>query len=259
MIDSKGSLKVFFRLPFNAVINKESIMTPIAQIRQIRIGQPENFARNQQSAINKQPVSGKTAVTPSSLAGDGVGDPRFHGGADKAVHVYAQHHYDTWRHELPEAQNMHAGGFGENFCLDGADEHSVCIGDEWQIGTARFAVSQGRQPCWKLNERFGIADMSLRVQQSLRCGWYLRVLAAGEVAAGDEVFLLARPFPEWSVARVLALIDSRCCDAETMRAVLQLPLPESWARLFSRRLETGGCEDWNRRLFGDGSDGKKAA
>ena len=85
-------------------------MHPIAQIRQIRIGQPENFARNQQSAINKQPVSGKTAVTPSGLAGDGVGDPRFHGGADKAVHVYALHHYDTWRRELPAAQNMHAGG-----------------------------------------------------------------------------------------------------------------------------------------------------
>ena len=76
-------------------------MTPIAQIRQIRIGQPENFARNQQSAINKQPVSGKIAVTPSGLAGDSVGDPRFHGGADKAVHVYALHHYDTWRRELP--------------------------------------------------------------------------------------------------------------------------------------------------------------
>ena len=234
-------------------------MHPIAQIRQIRIGQPENFARGQKSAINKQPISGKIAVTPTGLAGDGVGDPRFHGGADKAVHVYALHHYDTWRRELPAAQNMHAGGFGENFCLDGADEHSVCIGDEWQIGTARFAVSQGRQPCWKLNERFGVADMSLRVQQSLRCGWYLRVLAAGEVAAGDEVFLLSRPFPEWSVARVLALIDSRCCDADEMRAVLRLPLPESWARLFARRLETGGCEDWDRRLFGDGSDGKKAA
>mgnify|MGYP002755154533 CR=1 FL=1 len=137
-------------------------MHPIAQIRQIRIGQPENFARNQQSAINKQPVSGKIAVTPSGLAGDSVGDPRFHGGA-------------------------------------------------------------------------------------------------GEVAAGDEVFLLSRPFPEWSVARVLALIDSRCCDADEMRAVLRLPLPESWARLFARRLETGGCEDWDRRLFGDGSDGKKAA
>ena len=61
------------------------------------------------------------------------------------------------------------------------------------------------------------------------------------------------------MARVLALIDSRCCDAETMRAVLQLPLPESWARLFSRRLETGECEDWQLRLFGADGDGKKAA
>ena len=237
----------------------EGSLKPPFQAAFAQTGQPENFARGQKSAINKQPISGKIAVTPTGLAGDEVGDPRFHGGADKAVHVYALHHYDAWRRELPDAQNMHAGGFGENFCISGADEHSVCIGDECQIGSARFAVSQGRQPCWKLNERFGIADMSLRVQQSLRCGWYLRVLAAGEVASGDEVFLLSRPFPEWSVARVLALIDSRCCDADEMRAVLRLPLPESWARLFARRLETGGCEDWDRRLFGDGSDGKKAA
>ncbi|MGF6147213.1 6-N-hydroxylaminopurine resistance protein [Kingella potus] len=225
-------------------------MAVIAQIRQIRIGQPEHFARGQKSAINKQPVCGKTAVTPTGLAGDGVGDPRFHGGADKAVHVYALHHYDAWRRELPDAANMRAGGFGENFCIEGADENSVCIGDEWQIGTARFAVSQGRQPCWKLNERFSVADMSLRVQQSLRCGWYLRVLAAGEVEAGGDVRLLARPFPEWSVARVLALIARGCCAADEMREVLRLPLPESWANLFARRLETGVCEDWDRRLFG---------
>ena len=94
-------------------------------------------------------------------------------------------------------------------------------------------------------------NLALRVQQSLRCGWYLRVLAAGEVAAGDEVHLLARPFPDWTVARVLALIAEGCCDADEMRAVLRLPLPESWARLFARRLETGECEDWDRRLFGE--------
>jgi hypothetical protein len=35
-----------------------------------------------------------------------------------------------------------------------------------------------------------------------------------------------------------------------MREVLQLPLPPSWQHMFQRRLDTGECEDWQRRLFG---------
>ena len=124
------------------------------------------------------------------------------------------------------------------------------MGDIWQIGTARFQVSQGRQPCWKLNERFGIADMALQVQQSLRCGWYLRVLETGQIQAGDPIFLLERPFPDWPLTRILQLIDSRNCDEHAMREALRLPLPSSWQRLFEQRLLTGTCEDWQRRLFG---------
>ena len=124
------------------------------------------------------------------------------------------------------------------------------MGDIWQIGTARFQVSQGRQPCWKLNERFGIADMALQVQQSLRCGWYLRVLETGRIQAGDPIFLLERPFPDWPLTRILHLIDSRNCDEHALRDPLRLPLPSSWQHLFEQRLLTGTCEDWQRRLFG---------
>ena len=55
----------------------------------------------------------------------------------------------------------------------------VAIGEE-----AVFEVSQGRQPCWKLNDRFEQPDMAARVQADGRTGWYLRVLEPGTIGAG---------------------------------------------------------------------------
>ena len=63
-------------------------MNPTAILRQIRIGQPQPFARGQVSAMDRQPAHGTVEVLADTLAGDSVGDTRFHGGADKAVHCY---------------------------------------------------------------------------------------------------------------------------------------------------------------------------
>ena len=207
------------------------------------------------SGIAKQPRSGPVAVSTLGLEGDEQGDPRVHGGPDKAVHCYTFSHYPYWRRELAgnataQALLAQPGAFGENFSIDGLDEASICIGDQWQVGSARFEISQGRQPCWKLNDRFAVPDMALRVQTSLRAGWYLRVLQAGQVQAGDTVWLLARPHPDWSIARLLRTIAERDCAPETLRQILQLPLPPSWHKLFARRLENASVEDWSSRLVG---------
>ena len=136
------------------------------------------------SAIDKRPVEGPVQVHALGLAGDAQADLRVHGGLDKALHCYAWHHYATWRAELQGGTLWDApGAFGENLSIDGLDEQSVCIGDRWGIGTAVTVVTQGRQPCFKLNMRFGVADMAARVQQTLRAGWYLRVEQPGEIAA----------------------------------------------------------------------------
>ena len=104
-------------------------MNPTAILRQIRIGQPQPFARGQVSAMDRQPAHGTVEVLADTLAGDSVGDTRFHGGADKAVHCYTLAHYDDWRALYPDNPRFQAGGFGENLCIDGADETNVCMGD----------------------------------------------------------------------------------------------------------------------------------
>ncbi|WP_200932099.1 MOSC domain-containing protein [Pseudorhodoferax sp. Leaf265] len=224
----------------------------IARVRTVLTGPARPYTRpGSRSAIDKQPQAGPVAVGALGLAGDEQGDLRVHGGPDKAVHCYASVHYPVWRTELPPASRLQApGAFGENLSLDGLDEHGVCIGDRWQIGSAQCEVSQGRQPCWKLNDRFGVPDMARRVQDSGRAGWYLRVVQPGQVQAGDSVLLLARPHANWSIARLLRLIAERSCVPAVLDEVLALPLPPSWERLFRRRREQGQAEDWAPRLQG---------
>ena len=228
----------------------------MARVRAVLCGPALPYTRpGSRSAIAKQPRSGPVRVGPQGLEGDEQGDLRVHGGPDKAVHCYAFEHYPHWRQALvgqatAQALLTQPGAFGENLSLDGLTEHQVCLGDEWQIGQVRLQISQGRQPCWKLNDRFGLPDMALRVQTSLRAGWYLRVLQVGQVQAGDTVWLLARPHPEWPIDRLLRVIAERDCAPETLREILTLPLPPSWHRLFTRRLESASVEDWSSRLVG---------
>ena len=229
--------------------------TVIGQVHAVLVGRVRPYTRpGSQSAIDKAPRTGPVAAAALGLEGDEQGDLRVHGGPDKAVHCYAWAHYAHWRAALPPASAPlldQPGAFGENLSLDGLDEHGACIGDLWQIGSAQFEVSQGRQPCWKLNDRFGVPDMARRLQDSGRAGWYLRVVQPGAVQAGDSVLLLARPHAGWTVARLLQLIAERSCEPAVLDEVLALPLPPSWQRLFGRRRVQGQVEDWGSRLEGN--------
>jgi len=85
----------------------------------------------------------------------------FHGGVDKAVHQYFPGHYPSWREEYPEKDSFQVGGFGENLvCEGGMNERNVCIGDVYRVGSEEdgvlLQVSLPRQPCFKLNHRFGL-------------------------------------------------------------------------------------------------------
>jgi len=185
------------------------------------------------------------------LVGDTQVDWRIHGGADKAVHCYSWSHYLAWRKELPGCSAFAApGAFGENLSVEGLDEQTVCVGDVWRVGQTVLEVTQGRQPCFKLNLRFGVVDMAARVQQTLRAGWYMRVINPGLVAAGNSMELLERPHPGYSLASLLALIRDRSTDAKQLERVLQLPLTPSWRRLFERRIQSGEVEDWTKRMVG---------
>lgn len=202
------------------------------------------------SAIDKQPLAGAVIAGAEGLAGDEHGDTRHHGGPDKAIHAYAASHYPLWRAELPEqAERFRPGGFGENLVVEGVSEAGVCLGDRFRLGGALLELSQARQPCWRLNLRFGRADMARLVQETGRSGWYFRVLEPGAVRAGDTATLDARPNPGWTLARVTRLLYHDRANRADLAALGALPgLPESWRRLAERRLASGRTEDWSARV-----------
>lgn len=197
------------------------------------------------------------AVTPLMLGacgfeGDEQADRRVHGGVEKAVHHYPFEHYAIWQAELGRLQPLTApGGFGENLSSNGLTEVNVAVGDIFQLGTARVQVSQGRQPCWKLNLRFGIPDMARRVQDTGRTGWYFRVLEPGVVAPDDRITLIDRVAPDWTLHRLWHALYIDRLNLHELRGIATLEvLAEGWRNYARRRLESGRVEDWSKRLDG---------
>ncbi|MET3660980.1 MOSC domain-containing protein [Aquamicrobium ahrensii] len=199
------------------------------------------------SGIDKKPVRGRQRITYTGLEGDNQGDTRHHGGPEKAVHHYPADHYAVWRREGVEAS---APAFGENLTTFGLSEANVCIGDVYRFGSSLVQVSQGRQPCWRLNARFEQPDMAVRVQKSGRTGWYYRVLEEGVAEAGNMLALCERPQPDWSLTRIIELLYTRTMDMESLSELSKMPeLAQSWRDLATRRIASRQVEDWNRRLY----------
>ena len=164
-------------------------------------------AKGEASAIDKRAVEGRRAVGALGIAGDEQADLSVHGGPDKAIHHYPRDHYDWWAETIGDhALLQDAGAFGENISTSGLTESAACIGDRYRLGSALVEISQGRQPCWKLGHRFGIATLPATVVTSRRGGWYYRVIEDGAVGAGDALDLMERPLPDWSVERVFHLL-----------------------------------------------------
>ncbi len=204
------------------------------------------------SGIDKIAVSHRIWLEPQGFHGDAQGDRKHHGGPDKAVHHYAFEHYETWRHDLGAMPIFNRpGAFGENFSTMGLTEATVAVGDVYKAGGALIEVSQGRQPCWRLNLRFGLSDMAFRVQRSGLTGWYYRVLEPGFVTSGDAMALVDRRSPEWTIERLWRVLYIDPLNLDELSMMSQLAgLPEGWRQYAQRRLASGVVEDWRRRLDG---------
>ncbi|KID12400.1 MOSC domain-containing protein [Ponticoccus alexandrii] len=204
------------------------------------------------SGIGKTPVTHPLTLSPEGFEGDEQADRRVHGGIEKAVHHYPLDHYSDWRAELSDLQALTApGGFGENISTAGLTEAEVAVGDTFRLGDALIQVSQGRQPCWKLNHRFGVPNMARRVQQTGRTGWYYRVLEPGTVTPGDRLELIDRLAPDWTLRRLWHALYVDRMNLVELEGIAALDvLAEGWRKYAVRRLDSRRVEDWSARLDG---------
>jgi MOSC domain-containing protein YiiM len=188
------------------------------------------------TAIFKTPVNKRIPLHWMNLEGDQQADLSVHGGQNKAVYAYPSEHYSPWRKELPIA-DLSWGAFGENFTTAGLVEDNVCLGDRFTIGTAEVVVTQPRNPCFKLNLKFGCDDMAKRFLASRRSGFYLRVLREGEVGPGDPIVLVHQDENHISISDAMRLYLHEPNLNDLRRRALQVKyLSSSWRERFSQQI-----------------------
>ena len=187
------------------------------------------------TSIFKTPVAGRVWVSKLNLDGDQQSDLSVHGGIDKAVYAYPSEHYVFWREQLP-GTDLPWGAFGENLTTEGLDEETH-IGDRFRIGSAEFAVTQPRMPCFKLGIRFHDPGMIKQFLGSRRTGFYFSVLVEGEVGAGDSIQLIRRDENSLTVADIVNLYAADAANQDALRRASELSsLPLGWRDYFRKRL-----------------------
>jgi MOSC domain-containing protein YiiM len=193
-------------------------------IEAVCTGTARPFHGAELSAIAKRPCDGMLQVLAEGLAPDEQADRRVHGGPEMALHLYPMDHHAWWRGRIGDHEALdEPGGFGTNFAVSGLTEDMVHIGDRFRLGTALIEISQPRQPCWKIEHRFGNKGMVAAIIKSGRCGWYFRVIETGEVQAGDALERVAIGALEWTVAQVFSVLVAGKGSQADYAALAALP------------------------------------
>ncbi len=188
------------------------------------------------TGIFKDPVSRALQLGPLGLEGDEQADLKNHGGVDRAVYAYTIENYRYWAQELGR-DDLEPGQFGENFTVEGMLEEDVCVGDEFRVGAARLQVTQPRVPCFKLEMRMKEERFLQPFLRSGRTGFYLRVLEAGVVRAGDPIEKIRADPRAMSVAEVCALFYFDRGNLPGARRALEIEaLSPGWREGFEARL-----------------------
>lgn len=205
-----------------------------AEIKSVCVGMPklvDDDGREVLTAIWKHPVDKRVKVHKLSIEGDGQADLTVHGGRDKAVYVYPDKHYPTWKAELA-VEALEPAQFGENLAVSEVDESNVRIGDRFRFGTVEAVVAQPRLPCFKLALRMADKTFPQRFLKSGRLGFYLRIETEGETGAGDSFERIGKAGHEFSITRLWETVFGGERDADTAARALELlpHLDEGWER-----------------------------
>lgn len=183
------------------------------------------------TGIRKRPRDGPVRVTLEGLAGDEVGDREHHGGLNRALHMFASEHYDVFAARLDQV--VPRPWVGENLTVRGYADDVAQLGDRLRVGTALAEVTMPTERCGNPGWVTGIPKLRKWMIETLRTGFYLRVLEPGVVRGGDTLEIVERGNPAWPIARLSAVMYRRVADAGAVAEVEQLAgiAPEWLARI----------------------------
>jgi ferredoxin-NADP reductase/MOSC domain-containing protein YiiM/ferredoxin len=216
---------------------------PVGTLVSVNVGMPKEVpwqGRTVFTGVFKDPVTGPRHVGKLNIEGDGQGDLAGHGGEMRAVFVYQIDSYRYWERELGRNDFVY-GQFGENFTVEGLSDGEVCIGDRYQIGSAVFEVTQPRVTCYRVGIRMDDARIPALLVSHHRPGFYFRVIAEGDVQAGDEIIKLASGPEGMLVAEADALLYLPGHTRQQLLRALRVPaLSPGWQASFRALLEGAG-------------------
>ena len=204
------------------------------------IGGPKPFrADGEKSAMARVATDAAVMLRREGFEGDQVADTKVHGGPEKALHLYPAEHYPYWIAKLEGHELLgQAGAFGENISASGLTEDKVKIGDRFRIGKALVEIAQGRQPCWKIDHRFGVHGVSRDIVRNGKCGLYFRVIEEGLVQQGDIIRQTEEAPHDWTVSRVFKLLIGGGHRADGAEAALRdIAALETLAAVWQERAE----------------------
>lgn len=190
------------------------------------------------TGMYKQPVTATVELGHEGFAGDQQADRRVHGGPEKAVHLYPARHYAILATQFPDiAASLVPGAMGENLSTADLDESDVRIGDIWQSGTAQLQVCQPRNPCWKIDERFGCEGMAVYIHERLLAGWYWRVIRPGQVTPGDTLDLVQPATEAPTLREAMQLWQAHRPDLAALEKLSGTPgIASNWQHKIRQRL-----------------------
>jgi MOSC domain-containing protein YiiM len=155
------------------------------------------------SSIHKNSIE-TLVVNQDTLDGDDSYDKRFHGGPYRVIHHYSVKNYNRLKEAFPEiADKFKGGSYGENILTENLDETDLCVGDIFQLGTAKLQLTIPRSPCGTINMGYENNKVLKNIIDSGHFGWFYRILETGEIKKGDTLELIERPYPNINLHKLI--------------------------------------------------------
>lgn len=190
----------------------------MARVLEIRVGMPVSpdetrsikpcwpATEANDSSFKKYVVGPTVNVHVMGIEGNAAGYPgHIADTLNRSILVHNESNYPKLRTLFPAAEaSLVRGGFGENLVVDHPSlmHDVVCIGDKYQIGSVIVMISGPRAPCPKVDGWHAVKGLTQYCRENGASGYFLRVLQEGTFSVGDEIVLLERPRPGYTIERI---------------------------------------------------------